>query len=165
MAKGVTIQLDVPRKLRFDGEALLRLEEITGMTVFEVCQQFRPKSEEDDSLSDAEKAEARATHFSFKLVVQIAQAGLTDELPHATTKDIIGLMDKNGKGEGAIGRVFSYTTKVFAALSEATGSDPKNVQADLEKKIAAAEAASETLGREKTSKKKTPVGTGTPSSV
>lgn len=129
-AIGVTIQLDVPRRLRFDGEALLRLEEITGQTVLQICRAFR--SDEDPKKSKEEEAEEKATHFSFTIIAQIAQAGLTEDLPRATTKDIIKLMDEHGKGEGSVQRIFSYTVQVFSALSEAIGVDPKNVLADLE---------------------------------
>lgn len=141
-AKGVTIQLDVPRKLRFDGEALLRLEEITGMTVMQVCNQFRPK-EGEEALSEDERNVARAEKFSVRMICQITQAGLTDELPHASTKDIIKLMDENGKGEGSVTRVLSYLKDVFAAFSEAVGTDPKKAKADLAKM----EAEMETAGR------------------
>lgn len=129
-AIGVTIQLDVPRRLRFDGEALLRLEEITGQTVLQICQAF--KSDDDSKQSKQEIAEEKATNFSFTLIAQIAQAGLTEDLPRATTRDIINLMDEHGKGEGSVQRIFSYTVSVFSALSEAIGIDPKNVMADLE---------------------------------
>ena len=137
-AIGVTIQLDVPRRLRFDGEALLRLEEITGQTVLQICKVFSP--DKDSEQSKQEEAEEKVTNFSFTLIAQIAQAGLTEDLPRATTKDIIKLMDEYGKGEGSVQRIFSYTIKVFSALSEAVGVDPKNVQADLEKMEKAAEA-------------------------
>ena len=150
-AKGVTIQLDVPRKIRFDGEALLRLEEISGMTVLQICRRFGG----DEGSDQRQKAEARAENFSFKLIGQIAQAGLTEEMPHATTADIIKLMDKNGKGDGTIQRIFSYTVPVFSALSEAIGADPKNVEAGLEKAT--------TPGREEKQVKS--VGTGEPTSV
>lgn len=158
-AKGVTIQLDVPRKIRFDGEALLRLEEITGMSVLQVCRAFTPSGE---GKSEEEAAEARAESFEFKLICQIVQAGLTDELPEVTTREVIKMMDENGKGEGAIPRILSYTGKVFAALSEATtGEDPKNVAADLEKTIE--EATSDRKKKEK--EKKKVVGTGASSSA
>ncbi len=130
-AIGVTIQLDVSRRLRFDGEALLRLEEISGQSVLQICRAFR--SDEDSKQSKQEEAEERAANFSFTLIAQIAQAGLTEDLPRATTKDIIKLMDENGKGEGSVQRIFSYTVPVFSALAEAIGADPKNVMTDLEK--------------------------------
>lgn len=149
-AKGVTIQLDVPRRLRFDGEALLRLEEITGQTVLQICRAFR-SDDEGSNKTQEEQAEERAEKFSFKLICQIAQAGLTEDLPRATTRDIIKLMDDNGKGEGAVQRIFSYTVPVFTALSEAIGADPKNAVTDLEE--------SGTPGRKKSKKKD---GTGMP---
>lgn len=130
-ARGVTIQFDVPRKVRFDGQALLRLEELTGTTVLKVCKAFT-ESEADKNKSKEERAEIIAANFSFTRICQITQAGLTSELPYATTAEVIKLMDENGKGEGAVGRILSYTEKVFAALSEAIGSDPKNATADLE---------------------------------
>lgn len=132
LARGVTIQLDVPRKVRFDGQALLRLEELTGTTVLKVCRAFT-ESAEDKNKTKEERAEIVAANFSFTRICQITQAGLVGELPHATTAELIDLMDKNGKGEGAVGRILSYTEKVFAALSEAIGSDSKNATADLEK--------------------------------
>ena len=154
-AIGVTIQLDVPRRLRFDGEALLRLEEITGQTVLQLCKVF--SSDKDNKQSKQEEAEEKATNFSFTLIAQIAQAGLTEDLPRATTTDIIKLMDEHGKGEGTVQRIFSYTVKVFSALSEAVGVDPKNVQDDLEE-----------LEKTKTpdrKKRKTNDGVGKPTNV
>jgi len=131
-ARGVTIQLDIPRKVRFDGEALLALEEITGMTVLEVCRQFKG-DDEDSGKSKEQQAEERAARFSFKLICQITQAGLTDELPRITTREVIKLMDANGKGDGSVVRILSYTTDVFGALSQSIGgTEAKNVKADLE---------------------------------
>ena len=150
-AIGVTIQLDVPRRLRFDGEALLRLEEITGRTVLQICQVF--SSKKDSKKSKREEAEDKVENFSFTLIAQIAQAGLTEDFPRATTTDIIKLMDENGKGEGPVQRIFSYTVPVFSALSEAVGADPKNVEAGLE----------ETTFPDR--KKKKSVGAGKPTSV
>jgi hypothetical protein len=132
----VTIQLDVPRKVRFDGEALLRLEEITGMTVLEVCRQFK-EDDKDSGKSKEQQAEDRAAKFSLKLVCQIAQAGLTEELPQITTREMIKLMDDNGKGDGPVVRILSYTTDVFGSLSQSIGdekgADAKNAVTDLEK--------------------------------
>ena len=150
--RGVTIQLDVPRLLRFDGIALLRLEEITGMNVLQICRQFSNQNKDDEKKTEKQRNEERAANFSLKLVVQIAQAGLHTELPFSSTEDIIQLMDNNGKGDGPMQRVLSYTENVFKALSEAIGSDSKNVKTDLEKKT------QESLGR----KKKPSVGPGTP---
>jgi hypothetical protein len=129
-ARGVTIQLDVPRKIRFDGEALLALEEITGMTVLEVCRTFKG-DEEDSGKTEEQQAEDRAARFSFKLICQVTQAGLTGELPRASTRDIVKLMEENGKGEGAIGKILSYTTDVFEALSQSIGGkEVKNADDD-----------------------------------
>lgn len=152
-AIGVTIQLDVPRRLRFDGEALLRLEEITGRSVLQICQVF--SSKKDSKKSKREEAEGKVDNFSFTLIAQIAQAGLTEDLPRATTRDIIKLMDEHGEGEGSVQRIFSFTVPVFAALSEAVGADPKNVEAGLEEKTTS------TPDR----KKKRSVGVGKPTNV
>lgn len=132
-ARGVTIQLDFPRKVRFDGEALLALEEITGMTVLEVCHRFKGE-DKDSEKTEEQQAEERAARFSFKLVCQITQAGLTGELPRITTKEVVKLMEENGKGEGSVQKILSYTTDVFNALSQSIGgTEAKNAEADLEK--------------------------------
>lgn len=128
-AKGVTIQLDVPRKLRFDGLALLRLEEITGENVLAILRRFKVDSE------DAKDREKVASQFPYRLLIQIVQAGLTEDCPRISIEQVVQLMDENGKADegGAVGRILSYTPKVFAALSEALGNDPKNVLEELEK--------------------------------
>lgn len=134
MPRGVTIQLDVPRLVRFSGKAILRLEEITGMNVLECCRQFKPaESDGSKEMNEEEQAEETASKFSFRLIVQIAQAGLVGELPHATTDDIVDLMDENGKGDGPMQRIMSFAPQVFASLSEAIGADAKNAIAVPEK--------------------------------
>lgn len=103
------------------------------MTVLEVCHQFKG-DEEDSGKSKEQQAEERAARFSFKLICQITQAGLTDELPRITTREVVKLMDANGKGEGSVQKILSYTTDVFNALSQSIGgTEVKNAETDLEK--------------------------------
>lgn len=170
-ARGVTIQLDVERKLRFDGVALLRLEDITGMTVLQICRKFSdenatvdadgnlvaPELDSDGNMSpeDQKKAEERAANLSIKVVCQIAQAGLTGELPKATTDDIVTLMDEHGEGNGTVGRIMSYAIPTFKALTLSIGDDSKNENADPAKK-------KKKSGRPPVAHQPMSVGAGTP---
>lgn len=135
MAKRVTIQLDKPRGVRFDGVALLRLEELTGMNVVACCRVFQKANVEGKS--EEEKAAMAASGFSFRLFAQIAQAGLSGDLPDASTEDVIRMMDENGKGDSAFERILSYTEDVFSALNDSVGDKSKkakNAKADPEEK-------------------------------
>lgn len=129
MARRTTIQLDKPREIRFDGVAIMRLEELTGKNVVSFIRQFQV----DEEGKTKEKADQeRAEKFSIIALAQMVQAGVCGELPHADTREIVQLMDENGKGKSAFERILSYAEKVFSVLAESIGADEKNVKADPE---------------------------------
>jgi len=106
--RGVTIQLDVPRKIRFDGAAIMRLEELMGESVISMMRTFRNKD------------------LPVRAIVNMVTAGIYEELPEATPEYVVKLMEDNGKGDSIFQKLSYYSMPALDALMEAIGVREKN---------------------------------------
>lgn len=111
--KGVTIQLDVPRKVRFDGAGLMRLEELEGNSVVKMMRGFKDRD------------------IGIATIVNLVTAGIYHEVSEATPEYVVALMEQNGKGDSVLEKITYYAAPVIEALMEAMGAQEKNVKGGL----------------------------------
>ena len=128
--RGVTIQLDVPRKIRFDGAAIMRLEELMGESVISMMRTFKNRD------------------LPMRAIVNMVTAGVYSELPEATPEYIVKLMEDNGKGDSLFEKLSYYAMPALDALSDAIGTREKNPQGGGQK----APKETKAVGRGKSSK-------------